>query len=160
MSPPGPRPLDISALFAVLAEHRVDYVVVGGVAVQVHGHRRTTRDLDLVPSPEPENLVRLAAALAALDAAPVAIPGAPAPTADQLGAAPVAPPLDTRHGELHILNEVPGARPFHRLRRDALELSLDDVTIPVVSLDDLVSMKRASGRPEDLADLAVLLGSE
>jgi len=55
---------------------------------------------------------------------------------------------------------VPGARPFDRLRRDALELSLDDVTIPVVSLDDLVSMKRASGRPEDLADLAVLLGSE
>ena len=54
MSEPGQRtdpPLDIGELIAVLARHEVDYVVIGGVATQVHGHRRTTMDLDLTPDP-------------------------------------------------------------------------------------------------------------
>jgi hypothetical protein len=55
--------LDISRLFQLLSGHGVDYVVIGGVAVQVHGHRRTTKDLDLMPAPSPENYRRLAAAL-------------------------------------------------------------------------------------------------
>jgi hypothetical protein len=38
----GERPLDISELIVVLADHDVDFVVIGGVAAQVHGHRRTT----------------------------------------------------------------------------------------------------------------------
>ena len=46
----------------------MDYVVVGGVAVQAHGHGRSTRDLDLVPRPDLLNLSRLGEALAALGA--------------------------------------------------------------------------------------------
>ena len=67
-------------------------------------------DLDVTPAPDPENFKRLAAALVALDAHPVESfgPSAPTPTAEQLRVAPVVPPLSTRHGELHILNEVPG----------------------------------------------------
>lgn len=160
MTSPAGRPLDIAALFEAFAAHGVDYVVVGGIAVQVHGHRRTTRDLDLIPAPAAENLARLAAALTSLGAVPSAIPGAPPPTAAQLAAAPVVAPLDTLHGELHILDEVPGARPFERLRADGLELDLDERTIPIVSLDDLIAMKRAAGRPQDLADLEVLLARD
>ena len=62
------------ANFAVLAEHRVDYVVVGGVAVQVHGHVRMTNDLDLIPAPDRANLTRLAEALNELEG-PVLNPG-------------------------------------------------------------------------------------
>ena len=57
------RPLDLGRLLATLAGHGVEYVVIGGVATQVHGHRRTTMDLDLTPGPDAENLdeaVRLA----------------------------------------------------------------------------------------------------
>jgi hypothetical protein len=62
------RTLDAERMFAVLAEHRVDYVVVGGVAVQVHGHVRMTNDLDLIPAPNRANLDRLATALRELNA--------------------------------------------------------------------------------------------
>jgi len=154
------RPLDALGLLRTLAEHGVEYVVIGGVAVQVHGHRRTTRDLDLIPSPDPDNTVRLVAALAALEATPRGMPGAPVPTAEQLSTAPVVPPLTTRDGELHILNSVPGARSFAALATDALVIDLDGIPVRIVSLDDLIAMKRASGRPADLEDIAVLTSGE
>jgi len=148
------RPLDLTRLLEILADHGVEYTVIGGVAAQVHGHRRTTRDLDVIPDPRPENLRRLAAALAELDAHPRDLPGGPPD--DQLAAAPVVPPLTTRHGQLHILNAVPGAAPYDQLRARALVVDLDGLQITIVGLDDLISMKRAAGRPSDLADLAVL----
>ncbi|MGI8622047.1 MAG: DUF6036 family nucleotidyltransferase [Solirubrobacteraceae bacterium] len=151
------RPLDLGQLFATLAHERVDYTIIGGVAVQVHGHRRTTRDLDVIPRPEPENLRRLTAALVALEASPRDMPGGGAPSADQLGVAPVVPPLMTRHGALHILNAVPGAAPYHQLRDRALVLEVDEVEVAIASLDDLISMKRAAGRPRDLSDIAALV---
>src|SRR6266498_439834 len=73
------RPLDLLRVLEVLARHRVQYLVIGGVAVQVHGHRRTTKDLDLVPSPEPDNIARLAAALEELQAQVRGTPGAAVP---------------------------------------------------------------------------------
>src|SRR5450759_791890 len=61
-------PLDAERIFAVLSAHGVDYVVVGGVAVQVHGHVRMTNDLDLIPAPDRANLRRLTGALRDLEA--------------------------------------------------------------------------------------------
>jgi len=154
--PPVPeRPLDLQQLFATLARHGVEYVVIGGVAVQVHGHRRTTRDLDVMPAPTRDNLDRLALALGELEARPRELPGG-TPTGEQLATAPVVPPLTTRHGELHILNEVPGAAPYDDVRRRALVVELDGVQLAIVGLDDLIAMKRASGRLSDREDLAVL----
>jgi hypothetical protein len=56
-------PLDAELILRVLAEHAVDYVIVGGLAVQTHGHVSTTVDIDFYPSPDPPNLARLADAL-------------------------------------------------------------------------------------------------
>lgn len=135
------RPLDISKLFAVLASHDVGFVVIGGVAAQVHGHRRTTMDLDLTPDPDPENLRRLSTALSELEARP----------ADD-----GAEVLLTRHGQIHILKEPKGARSFDEMRERALVVDLDGTDVAVVSLDDLIRMKRAAGRPGDLDDIATL----
>ena len=108
------RPLDIAKLIEVLARHEIDYVVIGGVATQVHGHRRTTMDLDLTPDPDPENLRRLGAALAELEARPLEpqLEQAEVPVADpeRLAIAAIVPPLLTRHGQIHILREPKGAR--------------------------------------------------
>lgn len=157
---PGNRPLSVTALIEVLARHGVDYVVIGGVATQVHGHRRTTMDLDLTPDPDPENLARLGAALAELEARPVegAFGGAEISTADpeRLAIAAVVPPLLTRHGQLHILKEPKGGRAFDELREAALVVELNGVDVAIVSLDDLIRMKRAAGRPLDLEDVAAL----
>lgn len=55
--------LDLRALFELLHERDVRFVVIGGVAVAAHGYVRGTEDLDLVPDPDPQNLERLTAAL-------------------------------------------------------------------------------------------------
>lgn len=150
------RPLDVMRLLDVLARHGVDYVLIGGIAVQVHGHRRTTRDLDLIPEPTAENAARLHAALVELEATPVGVLGAGVPTEEQLVKAPVVPPLTTTHGEVHILNDVPGAAPFADLRSRAEVVNLDGVSVPIVGLEDLRAMKLASGRGSDLDDLSAL----
>lgn len=146
-------PFDLARLFAVLGEHGVDYVVIGGVAVQVHGVGRTTFDLDVIPDPAPANLRRLAAALVALDARPADLPTAPPPTEEQLAVAAIVPPLTTAHGDLHILNDVPGVPVYADLRARALEVELDGVRLAFAGREDLVLMKRATGRRQDLEDL-------
>jgi predicted nucleotidyltransferase len=157
---PPERPFDLRSLLAILDRHDVDYLIVGGIAVQVHGHRRTTKDLDLVPSPSPGNHERLAAALEEVEARqtgvdPQSVSVAPTDP-ERLRLAPIVPPLTTRHGEVHILNEVKGAAPYDELRNRALVLDLDGIEVAIVGVDDLIRMKRASGRPEDIEDIEVL----
>jgi len=153
-------PLDAERIIGVLAEHEVDYVLVGGLAVQTHGHLRTTIDVDVLPRPERANLARLADALNALDARVLnpgneglAIDAAMLPRAELWQFA-------TRHGAIDVLHNAPGAPPYDELRRRALEIRLGDVELAVAGRDDLISMKRASGRPADLDDLAALTEPE
>ena len=56
-------------------------------------------------------------------------------------------PLTTRHGELHILNEVPEATEYTVMRTRALKTDLDGIAMCIVSVDDLIRMKRTVGRP-------------
>jgi hypothetical protein len=158
------RPFDLSQLLQTLARHRVDYVVIGGVAVQVHGYPRTTMDLDLTPDPKPENLRRLAAALEELSSRPVdselAQGEIPVTDPERLAVAPIVPPLLTRHGQVHILKEPKGARAFEQLRAAALVVEIDGIEVAIASLDDLIRMKRATGRPSDLDDIATLTEAE
>jgi len=147
---------DLRSLLEALHDHDVRFVVIGGVAVQVHGHRRTTKDLDVIPAPERTNLDRLTRALAELQARPRDMPGGGPPTPEQLAMAAIVPPLTTRHGELHILRDVPGAPRYADLRARALIVELDGISIAIAGLDDLISMKRASHRPSDIRDIALL----
>ncbi|MBC7459952.1 MAG: hypothetical protein H7287_01180 [Thermoleophilia bacterium] len=62
------RPLLMDELFRVLGEHAVEYFVIGGAAVNLHGYTRATKDLDIVPRPYVENLTRLHGALMELRA--------------------------------------------------------------------------------------------
>ncbi len=154
------RPLDPERVFAVLDAHQVEYVVVGGIAVQAHGHVRMTNDIDMIPSSTPTNLERLAAALVELQAR-VLNPGAehlkieasmlPRATLWQFA---------TRYGDIDLLHDAPGAAPFQNLRERALVITLGQQAIPVASRDDLIRMKRASGRPVDIADIAALTEPE
>lgn len=158
------RPLDLLRLLEVLHRHAVEFVVVGGVAVQTHGHRRTTKDLDLVPAPVRENLERLARALEELEAR-VSEPGsARAPMSvtdvDRLEVAAVVPPLTTVHGEVHVLKELAGLGSYEGLRSRALVIDVAGIEVTVVGLDDLIRIKRAAGRQRDLEDVEVLIEVE
>jgi hypothetical protein len=154
------RPPDVERIFAALDAHGVDYIVVGGIAVQVHGHVRMTNDLDLIPSPTPTNLKRLAKALNDLQAR-VLNPGSEHVEIDaQMLPRATLWQLSTPDGDIDILHEAPGAAPYPQLRRRALTITLGDLTIPIAGRDDLIKMKRASGRPTDLADIAALTEPE
>jgi hypothetical protein len=152
--------LDAELILRALAGHSVDYVIVGGLAVQTHGHVRTTVDIDLFPGPDPSNLARLADALNALEAR-VLNPGGEGTeiTGPMLPRAALWQ-LATRHGAVDILHEAPGAPPYEDLRRRALEIKLGDMRIAIAGRDDLISMKRASGRRVDLEDIAALTEPE
>jgi hypothetical protein len=152
-------PLDAESILRALAEHAVDYVIIGGLAVQTHGHVRTTVDIDVLPRPDLSNLARLADALNALEAtilnpgnANVQIDATMLPRATLWQFA-------TRHGAIDVVHDAPGAPPFDELRERALEIRLGDLRLSVAGRDDLISMKRASGRPVDLEDLAALTDS-
>ena len=134
MTEPESAPLDAERILRALGEHGVDYVLIGGLAVQTHGHVRTTNDADLIPAPDPSNLRRLADALRSLNA--------------------------TRDGGIDVMHEVPGGRSYEELREGALLVSLGDIEVPVVGLDDLIHMKLVRGRPVDLADVAALTDPE
>jgi hypothetical protein len=154
------QPLDAERIFAVLDAHRVEYVVIGGIAVQVYGHVRMTNDIDLIPSPTPQNLERLAGALEELGAR-VLNPGSEHLKIDaQMLPRATLWQLTTRHGDIDVLHDAPGAAPFPQLRQRALPITLGDHSIPIASRDDLIRMKRATGRPVDLADIAALTERE
>jgi len=153
-------PLDAERILRALAEHRVEYVLIGGLAVQTHGHVRTTNDADLIPAPNPANLERLASALRALDARVLnagqeetVVEGAMLPRSTIWQFA-------TRDGGVDVMHEVPGGGPYAELSQRAMHVRLGEIDVPVVDLDDLIRMKLARGRPLDLADVAALTDPE
>lgn len=112
--------------------------------------------VDLIPRPEPGNLARLAAALRALEAR-VLNPGEENAEieATMLPRATIWQ-FATRHGDVDVLHEAPGAAPYEQLRERALVVSVGQVRLPVAGRDDLIRMKLARGRPVDRADVAAL----
>jgi predicted nucleotidyltransferase len=150
---------DIPAIFDTLNRHGVRYLVIGGVAAQAYGHTRTTMDLDLMVAVEQRDRVALAQALAELAAA-VRGPNrgkAIDVTDSQMLALGKVYQLATKYGDLDVFTgTVPGAAPFDELLDRATIVTLGSTDLPIVGLDDLIAMKRASGRPRDLADIDAL----
>ena len=143
-------------LLAALHRHRVAFVIIGGYSLAAHGYVRATKDIDIVPDPAPGNLARLASALRELEARidigdldPAELGLAP----DEAGLAAGGNwILDTRYGRLDVMQIVPGLRSYEQLRTAAVEV---DGNL-YAGYDDLISMKVASGREEDLRDIAAL----
>ena len=157
MTPPE-RVFDADAILEALSEHRVDYVIVGGVAVQAHGYLRSTNDLDIVARPSALNLSRLSEALAALEAVPRGSAKVNLADPHQLRRAALVP-IMTKAGPLDLLNieHLAGApRGYDALRRGALDIKLQTGEVAVAGLSDLIRMKRAAGREHDLADIEAL----
>ena len=157
MTPPE-RVFDPEAILRALLDHGVDFVVIGGIAVQTHGYLRSTKDLDIVAWPGALNLSRLSEALAELEAEPRGSAMVNLADPHQLGRAALIP-IMTSAGPLDLLNsaQLAGApRGYDALRRGALVIDLPAGQVAVVGLSDLIRMKRAAGREHDLADIEAL----
>lgn len=155
---------DAREIYRALARHDVEYVTIGGIAVQAYGGQRLTQDLDVAIASSSSNRTRLAAALLDLDAR-ILGPGGrrsrSVPTAQLLGSSDQWH-LVTDHGPLDLVTLPAHLGSFADLRARAHDVPLGDLTIPIAHRDDLLRMKRAAGRPQDLADVRLLesLGDE
>ena len=136
---------------------RVDFVVIGGVAVVVQGSPRFTRDLDISYATDTENLERLGVALVELDAKLRGVEeDVPfSPDARTLRATQMLT-LTTRDGDLDLLADPPGSPGYPALRRHADVVDIDGDSVRIASLEDLIEMKRAAGRPQDEIDIESL----
>ncbi len=160
MTSAGDRPgrFDARELFAALARHEVEYVTVGGIAIQAHGGQRMTQDLDIAITASGENLTRLERALIELDArilGPAGQRSSATPSAALLGSSDQWH-LVTTHGPLDVVTLPAHLGPFAEMRARAHDTKLGEVIVPIAHRDDLLRMKRAAGRPQDIADIELL----
>jgi hypothetical protein len=146
-----------SELVRLLSKASVDYVVVGGVAVVVQAHARFTDDLDICYATNRVNLTRLGEVLVQLGATlrgiEVDVPFVPDGRALR-GTQILC--LNTPLGGLDLLASPQGAPRYDRLRARAEVVDIAGVEVPVASIDDMIAMKRAAGRPQDLSDVDAL----
>lgn len=150
------QPPKFKEALEVLARHRVDFVVVGGVAAVLEGAPISTFDLDIVHDRSPENVARLLSALADLDAR----------YRDLTGRVlrPEARGLEgeghhlllTRCGPLDVLGQIGHGDGYHELITDSTVRGLGEVTIHVLGLEALIRTKLEAGRDKDRAVLAIL----
>jgi hypothetical protein len=153
-----PQRFDARELFAALARHEVEYLTIGGIAIQAHGGQRLTRDLDVIIAASAENFTRLADALRDLDArilGPAGQRSRSVPTASLLASSDQWH-LVTIHGGLDLVTLPAHLGTFAELRGRAHEVALGELSVPIAHRTDLIEMKRAAGRPQDLADIRLL----
>lgn len=153
----------IEQVLGALHGARVRYLVVGGVAVVLHGHLRTTADLDLVVALDGDNALRAIEALEGLGYHPRAPVAARSFADAETRAAWVAEKDLTvfslwsdRFPGLELDLFVREPFDFEEAWGRRVTVTLDAVTATVASLADLIALKRAAGRPQDLADVAAL----
>lgn len=129
------------ALLQILARHRVQMIVVGGVGAQFHGWKSATADLDITIDRSSENVERFNRALAEM--------GAGEPQYGQFGTA-----FETRHGRLELVRKADGIGEYADWLRNAGEKEIGDgLTVAVADPADILTSKRAAGREKDLAAL-------
>lgn len=149
---------DYEALIGALVDRHVDFVVIGAVALVLHGSARVTRDLDVCYSRQRANLAALATALKpfrpTLRGAPDTLPFVL--TADTL-ASGLNFTLTCSAGDIDLIGEVTGIGDFTVVTRLSEPMDVYGREIRVLSLEGLERTKRAAGRLKDLADLAEIL---
>lgn len=150
-------PFDPLGLLQALAGAEVEFVVVGGVAARLHGSPSLTRDVDICHATSGENLERLAGLLRVLGARLRGVDeDVPFLVESKTLAAGANFTVVTRAGDLDILALPAGVSGYQELMASAERVQLGDLVVQVASLDDLVRMKRAAGRPKDLVEVEIL----
>ncbi len=154
--PRKPEP-DFLAILRILAKHRVDFIVVGGVCAVLHGAPISTFDLDVVHSRQPENLRRLLTALAALGAYYRIQPERKAKPGLLHLASAGHQLLMTRFGPLDLLGAIGRGDAYQDLLVHTVEMRIDrGLKVRVLNLDRLIQVKAETAGEKDKAVLPVL----
>jgi len=148
---------DPLAILGVLRTNGVDFVVIGGMAAAIHGSPSVTGDLDICYSREKGNAKKLVEALKSMDAR---LRGAPQDVKFLLDAKTIEMgdhfTFSTDFGDFDCLGTPAGFPGYAQLADGADLIDFDGLQVAVASLEDLIGMKRASGRPKDRVELEIL----
>lgn len=148
---------DLLALLRTLRDHRVQFIVVGGVGAVLQGAPVNTFDLDIVHAREAANIQRLLKALEALDAFYRTHPGKKLRPQPSHLTAPGHQLLMTRVGPLDVLGSVAGGRTYETLLPHTTEMPLGKgLNVRVLNLDTLIEIKEELGGEKDKAVLPIL----
>jgi predicted nucleotidyltransferase len=158
-TPTSTRPFmfDTAVLLRALTENKVEFVIIGGVAMVLHGSNHVTRDMDICYKRTPENLAALSAALTALHAylrnAPKGLPFKTDVPTLQAG---LNFTLETDGGDLDVLGEVSGVGDYAQALAHSEEREVHGYKVRILSLEGLIAAKRAAGRYKDQSHLPEL----
>ncbi len=152
------------AIFKLLNEAHVRYVVVGGIATILHGYVRATADIDLVVDLQVDEATKVINALSGAGFTPK-IPVQALEFADESKrnqwieskGMQVFSMYDPAQPALTIDLFVRYPIPYGELWSRSVEMVLDDIRVRVCSIDDLITMKQVAGRHKDLADIEQLI---
>jgi len=140
--------LDTESLLKLLNAHNVEFVIIGATAFPVHGYARATLDIDLFIRPEPENARRTLKALKEFGYDVTDLSGKDLLSKKVL--------IRQYLVETDIHPFVQGIT-FDQVWKNRVSGAYGNEKVYYASLDDLIAMKKAAGRPKDMEDLNVLL---
>jgi len=144
-----PFPNEWSEFIGLLSSHRVRFLVVGAHALAVIGRVRATKDLDLLVEPTRANAKRVCAALAEFGFRTLADEVAAFATPDRMAT------LGREPLRIDLMTSISGVS-FSTAWRGRVTVSLAGHAVPVIGREAFLRNKRASGRPKDLADIALV----
>ncbi len=144
---------DYRDMLQCLLDHRVRFLLVGAYALAVHGYPRATKDIDFFVWATPENAMSLMNALTQFGAPLEGISAADFSTKGivfQIGNSP---------RRVDILTSISGVE-FEQAYSNKTLVFLEGLEVPVISVQDLITNKRASARPQDLVDVENLTATK
>jgi predicted nucleotidyltransferase len=148
---------DFAALIRRLSDGGIGFILIGGVAATVHGSVRLTRDVDVVYARSPENIQQICQVLGEvhpyLRGASKGLPFRLDPPTMTAG---LNFTLTTDEGDLDLLGEMTGGGTYTQLLPQAVRLEVFGRKCDCLSIDQLITAKRAAGRPRDIDAIAEL----
>jgi predicted nucleotidyltransferase len=149
---------DPERILRLLNARRVAYILIGGLAINLHGYERLTADVDVCYERSRQNVARLVDVLRELHSHPRQwSEGVPFTLDTQTILNGDTFTFSTGAGDLDIIAIPTGSRGYDDLARGAEVHELgDQLPVQVIGLEDLIRLKRATGRPKDAVDVYAL----